>query len=222
MARDNAHTTPHTERAHRCTGAKWPRTPHTRNATHRAITTVNRSQVAQGIAHAPRNALSKLPGEQEARGPGHRTRDKTHRAGTPVNRSQVTQDTAHGTQTRDTTRRAGTQVNRSQVAQDTAHTTQTRDTTRRAGTQVNRSHVAQDTAHTTQSTEPTPRGTRAKWPRTLRAQHRAPSEHTGEQGPSGPGHRTRNTKHQANTPVNRSQVANHATELLHRLTCNNF
>ena len=152
--------------------------------------------MAQDTAHAPHNARSKHTGEQEARGPGHRTRDKTHRVGTPVTGSQVAQDTAHGTQTRDTTRRTGTQVNRSQVAQDTSHTTQ--------------------------STEPTHRGTRAKWPRTLRAQHRALREHTGEQGPSVPGHRTRNTKHQANTPVNRSQVANHATEMLHGLTCNNF
>ena len=31
--------------------------------------------------------------------------------------------------------------------------------------------------------------------------------HTGEQAPSGQGHRTRNTTHQACTPVNRSQVA---------------
>ena len=34
-----------------------------------------------------------------------------------------------------------------------------------------------------------------------------PSGHTGEQGPSGPGHRTSESTHQAGTPVNRSQVA---------------
>ena len=93
------------------------------------------------------------------------------------------------------------------MAHDTAHATQPRDTTQRAGTQVNRSQVGQDTAQTTQSTEPTQRGTRAKWPMTLRAQHNAPSGHTGEQEPSCPGHHTHNTRHPANTPVNRSQVA---------------
>ena len=39
--------------------------------------------------------------------------------------------------------------------------------------------------------------------------------HTGEQEPSGPGHRTRNTTPRAGTPVNRSQVAQdtaHATQ----------
>ena len=46
--------------------------------------------------------------------------------------------------------------------------------------------MAQDTAHT---------------------QHNMPSGHTGEQEPSGPGHRTSKTTHQAGTPVNRSQVA---------------
>ena len=34
-----------------------------------------------------------------------------------------------------------------------------------------------------------------------------PSGHTGEQEPSGPGHRTSKTTHRAGTPVNRSQVA---------------
>ena len=48
------------------------------------------------------------------------------------------------------------------------------------------------------------------------------SENTGEQEPSGPGHRTRNTTHRAGTPVNRSQEAQdtaHAkqhTERAHR------
>ena len=46
-------------------------------------------------------------------------------------------------------------------------------------------------------------------------QHNTPSEHTGDREPSGTGHRTRNTTHRADTPVNRSQVAQdpaHATQ----------
>ena len=39
------------------------------------------------------------------------------------------------------------------------------------------------------------------------AQRNAPSEHTGEQEPTGPGDSTRNTTHRGGTPVNRSQVA---------------
>ena len=42
---------------------------------------------------------------------------------------------------------------------------------------------------------------------TAHRQCNAPSEHTGEQEPRVPGHRTRNTKHRANTPLKRSQVA---------------
>ena len=48
------------------------------------------------------------------------------------------------------------------------------------------------------------------------------SGHTGEQEPSGPGHRTRKETHRARTPVNRSQVAQdtpqakHHTERAHR------
>ena len=38
-------------------------------------------------------------------------------------------------------------------------------------------------------------------------QSNALSGHTGEQEPSGPGHRTRNTAHRAGTQVNRSQLA---------------
>ena len=38
-------------------------------------------------------------------------------------------------------------------------------------------------------------------------QHSTPSVLTGEQEPSGPGHRTRNTAHPARAPVTRSQVA---------------
>ena len=37
--------------------------------------------------------------------------------------------------------------------------------------------------------------------------HNTRSRHTGEQEPRGPGHRTHNTKHLANTPGDNSQVA---------------
>ena len=67
--------------------------------------------------------------------------------------------------------------------------------------------MVQDTAHATQHTEQARRLTVAKWPRISQAQHNTQSGHTGEQEPSGPGQRTRNTTHQAGTPVNRSQVA---------------
>ena len=42
---------------------------------------------------------------------------------------------------------------------------------------------------------------------TRNLRHNTPSEHTGEQEPSGPGHRTPNTAHRASTPVNKSQGA---------------
>ena len=57
---------------------------------------------------------------------------------------------------------------------------------------------------------------------TPHTQHNTPSGHTGEHGPGGPGHRTRNTTHRVGTPVNRSQVAQDAarakqrTERAHR------
>ena len=53
-------------------------------------------------------------------------------------------------------------------------------------------------------------------------QNNAQNEHTGEQEPSGPGHRTDNTTHRASTAVNRSQVlqdtarARQRTERAHR------
>ena len=80
---------------------------------------------------------------------------------------------------------------------------------------ANRSQVAQDTAHPAQHAERAHWLTGAKWPRTPHKQNDAPSGHTGEQEPSGPGHRTSKTTHQAGTPVNRSQVAQdtaHATQ----------
>ena len=76
-----------------------------------------------------------------------------------------------------------------------------------AGTPVNRSQVAQDTAHATQRTERAHRWAGAKWPRTPHKQSKGRSAHTGEQEPSGPGHRTLNTTHRAGIPVNRSQMA---------------
>ena len=71
MAQDTAYAKQRTERAHRWTEAKWPRTPHTQH-----------------------NTPSGHNGEQEPSGPGHRPHKATHRAGTPVNRSQVVRDTA--------------------------------------------------------------------------------------------------------------------------------
>ena len=60
-------------------------------------------------------------------------------------------------------------------------------------TPVNRRHLGQDTAH-------------AQAPRTTKRQETT-ARHTGEQEPNGPGHRTYKAAHQADTPVNRSQVA---------------
>ena len=53
--------------------------------------------MAEDTAHTG-NTLIGHTGEQEPRGPGHRTRKGTHRAGTPVNRSQVARDTAEAKQ----------------------------------------------------------------------------------------------------------------------------
>ena len=67
--------------------------------------------------------------------------------------------------------------------------------------------MTQDTAHAKQHTEQAHRRTGAKLPRTPHTQHNTPSGHTGEQEPSGPGHRRHNTTKRASTPVNRSQEA---------------
>ena len=74
-AQDTVHATQPTKRAHRRTGAKWPRTPHTQH-----------------------NTPSEHTSEQKPGGPGHPTHKTTHRAGTPVNRSQVARDTAQAKQ----------------------------------------------------------------------------------------------------------------------------
>ena len=79
--------------------------------------------------------------------------------------------------------------------------------------------MAQDTAHVTHRTERTNQRTGAIRPRTPHTQHNAPSGNTGEQEPSGPGHRTHNATHRAGTPVNRSQVAQdteHTTQCTER------
>ena len=121
--------------------------------------------MAQDTAQPQQNAPSEQTGEQEPSGPGHRIRNTTHRAGTPVNRSQVAQDTAHATEyAKRAHRRTGAKWPR---------TSHTRNATDRASTPVNSSQVAQDIAHT---------------------QNKALSEHTGEQEPSGPGHRTHATQ----------------------------
>ena len=67
--------------------------------------------------------------------------------------------------------------------------------------------MAQDTAHAKQHTERAHQWTGAKWPRTPHKQNNTPSEHTAEQEPSGPGHRTCGTTNHAGTPVNTSQGA---------------
>ena len=85
MAQDTLHARQRTERAHWCTGAKWPRTPHTQH-----------------------NTPSGHSGEQEPSRPGHRKRNATHRTGTPVNRSQLAQDTANTCVPRATEGRATT------------------------------------------------------------------------------------------------------------------
>ena len=82
MAQDTADAKQRTIRAHRLTGAKWPRTPHTQH-----------------------NTLSGHTGEQEPSGPGHRTSKATHSAGTPVITSHVAQDTAQAAQHTERTHR---------------------------------------------------------------------------------------------------------------------
>ena len=67
--------------------------------------------------------------------------------------------------------------------------------------------MTQVTAQATQHTERAHGCTGANGPRTLQTEHNAPRKHTGEQEPSGPGHRTDNTTQQPSTPLDRSQVA---------------
>ena len=67
--------------------------------------------------------------------------------------------------------------------------------------------MAKNTTHTAQRTELARCRRGAKWCRTRHTQQNAPSEHTGQQEPSGPGHRTRNTAHGVGTPVYMGEVA---------------
>ena len=76
--------------------------------------------------------------------------------------------------------------------------------------------MAEDTAHAAQRTEWAHRGTRAKLPRTPHTQCNKPSEHTGEQEPSGPGQRTSNTAQRAGTPLKKEP--NGPGHRTHRIT----
>ena len=107
MAQDTADARQCDERAHRCTGAKWPRTLHTQHNTPSGHTA---AQQARGRGDCTRDTTHPggTPAEQEPSGPGQRTRNATQRTGTPVNRSQVAQDTAHTCATGATERRAAT------------------------------------------------------------------------------------------------------------------
>ena len=51
---------------------------------------------------------------------------------------------------------------------------------------------------------------------TADTQRNALGEHTAEQEPSGPRHRTRNTMHRGSTPVNRSQLAQDTAQATQR------
>ena len=75
MAKDMPHTTQHTARAHRCKGAKWPRTMHTQH-----------------------NTPSQQNGEQKPSSSGRRTHSTTHPACATVSRGQGSEDTAQTTQ----------------------------------------------------------------------------------------------------------------------------
>ena len=75
VAQGGAHAKQRSERAHRETGARWPRTPHMQHITPGEHT-----------------------GEQEPSGPGQGTHNITHLAGKPVIGSQAAPDTAHSTQ----------------------------------------------------------------------------------------------------------------------------
>ena len=117
MAKDTAHGTQQSERAHRLTRAKWPRMPsaqHNNPSGH----TGEQEPSGQGHPNAQHNTPSGHTGEGEPSNQGSSAHNTTHQAGTAVHRSQVANDTAH------TAHLAGTQVTRSRVTRDTAHTTQ--------------------------------------------------------------------------------------------------
>ena len=174
MAQDTAHAKQGTERAHRWTGAKWPRTPHMRHNTPSGHTgeqepSGSGRRTAEKWPRTP-HTQSKAPsghtGGQEPSGSGHRIPKATHRAGTPVNRSQVAEDTAYATQHTELAHRLtgakwpGTPHEQSNALsgdtgeQEPSVRRHRRCNTRNhAGTPVNRSQVAKDTVHATQHTE---------------------------------------------------------------------
>ena len=161
-AQDTAHAPPHTERAHRRTGAGRPRTPYTHHHTQSVQTG---EQEPGGPGHRTRTQ-SVHTGEQEPGGPGHRTRNTTRRACAPVNRSREAQDTVHTAPHAERAHRL-TGAGRPRTPY-TQHHTQSVHTgeqepggpghrTRRACTPVNRSREAQDAVHATPHTERTHR-----------------------------------------------------------------
>ena len=54
--------------------------------------------MAQDTAHSQYDAPEEHTGEEDLRGPQHRTRVTTQRASRPVNKSKVATDAAHATQ----------------------------------------------------------------------------------------------------------------------------
>ena len=155
-----------------------------------------RVRAPQRHQHTGHSTPSAHTGEQGPSDPGHRTQNTQHN--TPRKHTREQEPSGRGHRARNAAGRARTPVNASQVPQDTAHATQ--------------------------HTERAHRSTGAKWPRTPHTQHNTPTVCTGEQEPSGPGHRTCNATHRAGTTVNRSQVAQDTaratqrTERAHRWT----
>ena len=97
VAQETVDATHHTKRAHRSTGAKWPRTPHTQHNTPRRGTGKQEPSCPGQGTRKPTDGAG-TPREQEPSGPGHHTRNTTQRAGTPVRGGQVAQETARATQ----------------------------------------------------------------------------------------------------------------------------
>ena len=95
LVKDTAQATQHTERAHRSTGAKWPRKPHTQSNTPSGHTGERKPR---GQGHCTDSTPSGHTCEGEPSGQGHRTYNTTHGAGTPVIGTQVAKETAHASQ----------------------------------------------------------------------------------------------------------------------------
>ena len=107
-------------------------------------------------------------------------------------------------------------MNRSQGAQDTVHTTQRTDAEESKGEAEdckNPMAFSQGVIVTGGYRSCPAMQCGATVTTALTPKHRTQNtdRHTGEQEPSGPGHRTRNTTHRACTPESRSQEAVHAT-----------